>query len=412
LNYLVSGCGWSPQYTVRGRTGEDRVELRYSALVQQTSGEDWRSISLIISTTSPTVSAARPLLTALEVTAVDPSGSGGNEQGTNDADPFATPDFQETVPFDPASSITEMIQSLRARQQQTEATLNDEQYGASSERRDLALNALAGQMQHIELQAASQSWRNLAPDVGNDVASQVYSLPQPLCLDSRREQHVVQILESKLAGDMYHVATPLLSTYAYREIQATNIQPVGLMGGPATIFLDDRFVGRMQIPPTASGQSLTIGFGADQQVRTRRELTDKQEVLQGGNRQLKFVYRLVVSNFNEKAVSVRLMDRMPHTRQTQQLSVKLEDPRETLSDDALYQRVLRPTGILRWDLTVPAGRHGSNAFDVDYSYTMEFDRSRVPATEHSLAELQAQYQNVLMPSGGMGGFGGGGIGGP
>jgi len=125
---------------------------------------------------------------------------------------------------------------------------------------------------------------------------------------------------------------------------------------------------------------------------------------------LLFVYRLVVSNFKDEAVAVRLMDRIPHTRQAQQLSVKLEDPKTALSDDALYKRVQRSTGILRWDLTVPAGRHGSKAFDVDYSYTMEFDRSRFPTTEHSLAELQAQYQNMLMPSsmgGGFGGMGGG-----
>lgn len=57
LSYLVGGCGWSPQYTVRGRIGEPEFELRYSALVQQMSGEDWEGISLILSTASPSVSA-------------------------------------------------------------------------------------------------------------------------------------------------------------------------------------------------------------------------------------------------------------------------------------------------------------------------------------------------------------------
>ena len=63
----------------------------------------------------------------------------------------------------------------------------------------------------------------------------------------------------------------------------------------------------MQIPTTASGQRLVIGFGADQQVRTRRELVDKFDELQGGNRQLKFVYRLVLSNFKDQPVTVRLI---------------------------------------------------------------------------------------------------------
>jgi hypothetical protein len=122
---------------------------------------------------------------------------------------------------------------------------------------------------------------------------------------------------------------------------------------------------------------------------------------------LKFVYRLVLANFKDQPVAVRLIDRMPNTQQAQQLSVRLDDPAQTLSDDGLYQRVLRPTGILRWDLTVPKDRHGSQAFDVHYSYTLEFDRSRVPTTNHTLAEVQAEYDSVRFPSG-MGGFGGGG----
>ena len=218
----------------------------------------------------------------------------------------------------------------------------------------------------------------------------------------------MQILETELAGEIYHVATPLLSTYAYREAELTNTQPCGLLGGPATVYLDERFVGCTQIPSTASGQSLTIGCGADQQVRTRRELRDKQDQVQGGNRQLKFVYRLVLSNFKDEPVAVRLVDRMPVTRQNQQLSVRLDDPQLPISDDGLYQRVLRPVGLLRWDLTVPAGRHGSQAFDVQYSYTVEFDRNLTPVTQQdSGGTCHTEYQDMRLPAGGMGGMGGG-----
>ena len=57
LNYLVSNCGWSPTYTMRA--GEDRKEVRveYNALIHQMSGEDWRDVSLTLSTASPALSA-------------------------------------------------------------------------------------------------------------------------------------------------------------------------------------------------------------------------------------------------------------------------------------------------------------------------------------------------------------------
>jgi hypothetical protein len=403
LSYQVGNCGWTPQYTVRGRSAQRTFELRYSALVRQMSGEDWKEVTLTLSTASPSLAATRPLLTPLHIVSVDPTRLGREEES---AEPPNDP-FEEPAVDDQADEFAGMVQALREQQQATEAEPVSDPWTYASDERDLALNSLANRLQEIELKAASRSWRTLAPDVNEDLGIQVYALSQPVSLDTRREQQLVQILEKQLAGEVYHVATPLLSTYAYREAELTNTQPCGLLGGPATVYLDERFVGCTQIPSTASGQSLTIGCGADQQVRTRRELRDKQDQVQGGNRQLKFVYRLVLSNFKDEPVAVRLVDRMPVTRQTQQLSVRLDDPQLPISDDGLYQRVLRPVGLLRWDLIVPAGRHGSQAFDVQYSYTVEFDRNLTPATQQTLAELRTEYQDMRLPAGGMGGMGGG-----
>ncbi len=138
---------------------------------------------------------------------------------------------------------------------------------------------------------------------------------------------------------------------------------------------------------------------------------EKTDQVKGGNRQLHFRYRLVLSNFKNNPVQVRLYDRMPTSNQSQQLSVTLEEPEFPLAIDGLYQRMERPTGILRWDLDVPAGRHGSDAFDVHYTYSMEFDRSRIPSMLNAVAELQNQLDEQAWGTGtGMGG-GGGGFGG-
>jgi len=305
------------------------------------------------------------------------------------------------------AKISQMVRQLREQQRSVE--IQQGRFSPTNpERRDLALNSLAGQMQQIELRAEATSWRSLAQDAKDDIASQSYTLAQPVRLATLRQQQLVQILDTELKGEMYHVATPLLSTFAYREVQMTN-KGIGLLSGPASVYLDDRFVGRTQLPSTASGQLLTIGLGADPQVRTRRELLDKQDEVQGGNRRLRFVYRLVLANFKDRPISIRLMDRMPITRQTRQLSISLEDPELELSDDGLYQRVERPTGLLRWDLTVPEGRFGSKAFDVQYSYTAEFDRNRVLDAGNILQEMQADYKPFTHGGGmgGMGGFGGG-----
>lgn len=108
------------------------------------------------------------------------------------------------------------MNSLRTQQHHAESSAGFGNQANTAEQRDLVLNSLAGQLQQIELQADANSWRALAADVNEDVASQVYLLPQTVSLDARREHQLVRILNANFVGTMYHVATPLLSTYAYQ----------------------------------------------------------------------------------------------------------------------------------------------------------------------------------------------------
>jgi hypothetical protein len=94
---------------------------------------------------------------------------------------------------------------------------------------------------------------------------------------------------------------------------------------------------------------------------------------------------------------------------SEQLNLQLDTPQEPLSKDGLYERLQRPTGVLRWDLTIPENRHGSRAFDLHYSYTLEFDRNRVPTSQHMIADIKAELEDQAdSPGMGGGGFGGGG----
>ena len=187
-----------------------------------------------------------------------------------------------------------------------------------------------------------------------------------------------------------------------------------MLRGPAVVYLDDRFVGQTEIPSTASGQHLIVGFGADQQVRTRRELLEKTEDLKSGNRLVTFRYRLVIANFKSTPVAIRMMDRRPLPAQLTEVPIGVESPKNPLSHDGLYRRVQYPRGILRWDLEVPADRFGESAFDLEYTSTVEFDRNRVltafDATNQKRADLREQGPRANNGVG-MGGMGGGGLGG-
>ncbi len=397
LCYRVGNCGWTPQYTFAGGRDGAEFRMRYGALVTQSSGEDWNGVELVLSTASASANASGPILTPLRVT-TEPS----DEASSGSQDSLGR--FPDTH----SETLKNQLQSLRQQQRTAESW---GLLGAGSDQlanRDIALNSFAAKMQRLELLARSDSARSLAIDAADEVSTQNYIIDPLVSLSSRRDQQLVQIADTRLTGRMYHVVTPLLSSYAYREAELKNTTSIGLMSGPAMVYLDGRFVGQTEVPPTASGQRLIIGFGADQQIRTRRELVAKRDDIQGGNRRLHFTYRLVVSNFKNTPVNVRVLDRLPDANQSQSVALELEPPALPLCDDGLYVRMRRPNGILRWDVTVPAGRHGSDAFDIDYSFTAAFDRSRQLTTD-SVAAVQADYR--LEQFGGMGGGMGGSFGG-
>ncbi len=392
ISYRVSDCHWAPQYSVHGVLDSDEFRIRYSALVQQMSGENWENVQLTLSTASPSSSAMGPTLTPLRVSAI--SGGGATNQ-------MASPGSSMMGDY---SSAKGRALEIRAEQYAVENSFDASPEPAD---RDIQLNTLAGELQAMELREAAQVAMELAGDANDPVAAQTYELAGTVSLDSRRDQQLVEIADARFHGELYHVAIPLLSSFAYREVELKNTLPTMLLGGEAAVYLDNRFVGNTVLPTTASGQTVVIGFGADGQVRTRRELLDKQETVQGGNQRLQFTYRLVAANFKDTEVKLRILDRLPLAERSNQVTVTLGDLSTPLSDDKLYLRAQRPLGLLRWDVAVPPASFGSDAFDVNYSFTTEFARDLVL----SIPDPEEQATSELFNrSGGRQPLGGSGMG--
>jgi uncharacterized protein (TIGR02231 family) len=181
----------------------------------------------------------------------------------------------------------------------------------------------------------------------------------------------------------------------YREAELINSGDQELLAGPVSAYLDGRFVGRGQIPTVARGQLFVVPFGADPQVRARRELVDKTETVQGGNRRLEFKYRLTMENYTPQPLPVRICDRLPCSGDSTEIRVTLADMKAPLSDDALYLRRQRPKGILRWELQVPTGAVREKAQTIEFGFTVEFDRNVQLATLAGRQE-QADFERLRL----------------
>jgi hypothetical protein len=135
-----------------------------------------------------------------------------------------------------------------------------------------------------------------------------------------------------------------------------------------------QFVGSGEIPTVTSGESFTVGLGIDSSLRAARELTDRTESVQGGNRVVEYTYRLSLENFGAAAARVRLIDRLPAGRDSEVKVTPLPSAVGEVDSDPTYQKTEHKKGILRWTVEVPPQTVGANAKPFDYKFRVEYDK--------------------------------------
>ena len=72
LRYLVTGPTWQPGYRATLNVEANRVKLERTAIVRQSTGEDWRDVPLLLSTGQPNAAANGPLPRPWRLTEAQP----------------------------------------------------------------------------------------------------------------------------------------------------------------------------------------------------------------------------------------------------------------------------------------------------------------------------------------------------
>ncbi len=273
---------------MRAEGDRKQVRVEYNALIHQLTGEDWSDVKLTLSTASPALSAAGPGLAPFHVTLMPEAATAPNAPG-------GRPVQQAAEAYGRGLSKGQVLDQLRgmnSQRVQFEQQAGNSIAFAEQNRFNWNLNDVAYSFQQLELNGDATTLSVLRGD-GSDEdegPSLSYQLAGAVSLASRSDQQMVRIVQSDMKSRFYHVAVPVLTSYVYREAELMNSSDEDLLAGPITVYLDGRFVGRGEIPTVARGQTFVVGFGADPQLRARRELAEKKDDVQGGNRETKFEY--------------------------------------------------------------------------------------------------------------------------
>jgi uncharacterized protein (TIGR02231 family) len=281
LSYLVTNASWYPQYDVRVQMNEDQsageVELTYTGMVQQTTGERWENVSLALSTARPSLAAVLPELDPwyLNVYApppLMPARFGGAQMASGAAAPHALVRAKKPLSAD---GFEDKELSMPVAAPASIATATVEHTGTSI----------------------------------------VFHVGRSVDIPSDNTPHKTTIARDNLPCSFDYVSAPAIEEYAHLRATITNTSAHVLLKGSASIFLSGEYVGTTQIKQTAPTEEFKVFLGIDDSIKIKRELiersVDKGNILQNDIRRITYAYRITVHNYATVSKKIVVRDRLP-----------------------------------------------------------------------------------------------------
>lgn len=326
LRYLVRGPSWTPSYDMRADTQAKTLDLTYRAEVRQATGEDWKGVSLRLSTAQPGVGGREPTLDPWFLRKLEPQVASGGVGGgfgsglRKDADRGSGQLFNEHRVL--------MGNGFQENRMATDG----------SEREFLA--------KQMEMGRASVQ-------AGGTAATFVIERRSDVPADNKPAQ--VTVMRDTFPAYFRHTCVPKLSPFVYLKAKAVNRTDFAFLPGPTSIFLDGAFVAQANLDLVPSGQEFWTYLGVDQAVSVERRALGRREESSGvfGKKTLRTVFDQVFKLKNGKSSDIELVlwDQVPASDH-EDIKVVFEEPRYEKDTGDLKMNEHK---FLEWRLDLKAG---------------------------------------------------------
>lgn len=305
LTATVRGASWRPAYRASLDVATGEIALAVEASVRQMTGEDWRDVTLRLSTAAPTRGVAppelppillRPMVMARSKVATEGYAElGVEEMLDSDGRAAAPPTLQAEEPFE---TVAETLESGVVRS-------------------------------------------------GYNVS---FEVPGRATIPADGADHRVVLRQETLASEVTYRAAAELVPAAYLVAKTKAPADYPLLAGPARVFAGGAYLGSFHLAETGPSEELTLPFGADNRIKIERlRLPESRERAGGkGRSEVEYGFRTLVENLRDQPIVIAVEDRMPVSEDER---IVVEMGRQTTPGFARDER--RP-GVLIWTLTIPA----------------------------------------------------------
>ena len=324
ISYYTPNAGWSANYDLRVNSKENKMKLVYKASLTQSTGFDWKQVKLTLSTGTPNFGVNAPLLTPWYLQ-------------------LYVPELYRQMQARSVNVNANVVQSMAKEKSMREVVVedNDKQYR-------LDMNVEPSNVGAFTTLSQGQLNAN-------------YEIDLPYDVPSDGQVHNVNIQERLVGATLKNYAVPKLDRESYLMAEIADWQNLDLLPGSANIIMDDTYVGKSQIDPNSTADTLNLSLGRDKRIVVKRvQIRETAPAKSGGgaNKQV-FTYEITVKNNKITPLQMLLKDQHPLSA-VKEVEVSL--------DEAGDAEVNPETGVLTWKLDLKPGESRKLRFVYSVKY--------------------------------------------
>jgi uncharacterized protein (TIGR02231 family) len=313
VSYSVRDARWLPLYDARLDTGakdkKPSLELVRRAEIVQRTGEDWANVALAVST----VRTAR----------------GGSAPNLN------TVIVRYPQPVTPPASIPRPQALQQAPASRGAGGMLD------ASREEKAIGAAPVPVEE----------RSAVVETGGFQA--LFHIPGRVSLGAGEGARSLRIASVTAAPELLVRTAPVVDDTAYLEATFKQAEEAPLLPGRVSLYRDGTFVGRGQMALAQKDETVSLGFGADEQVKVARSVVRKNEGSAGlitSSKTDEREFKIVVRNGHAAAVKMTIEEPLPVAENSEIQVEMLPSATPPTQRDVRDQR-----GVMAWTMDIPAG---------------------------------------------------------
>jgi uncharacterized protein (TIGR02231 family) len=330
LTYQVGGVSWRPSYDAALATGSAQVKPKLAlvrrAVISQRTGEDWSDVTLAVSTAQARGGTAAPDVPPIRVAFNEPSAIAQN-----------APSLRSRALPAPAGAMKEAIEDKDAD----------------------ARRQAPGRYEYATAPPAPIAQQQAQVEVAGFSAQ--FVVPGRVSITTDGSTRSFRLGSRDIEPTLGVKAAPGIDPKAYLEVRFTNEEEAPLLPGEVALTRDGVFVGQGRVGQVASGDTVDMGFGADDKVKVTRVPLRRREVEASwtqGNRSDLREFKTTVKSLHDRPMRITVLDQTPFSENT---AITVETiPNMTAPTEKNLQD---KRGVLAWSYDYKPGeekeiRHG------------------------------------------------------